>query len=513
MRPAADRASARILSRRGSTLVVALITVMVIAMVSGHILLRITGQMETAQRSAAWNEALSTAEAAVDITIADLTAALPSIKLNSPDGLFVDRTQFPNALLTSLGIGSNSLSLQQGVTVSYTPTTLKHADEEFSRQETIVFLDVVPLSQLLGSGELQLDSANTLLTNPLAAIQGGDLQLVRLRARGTVGVPSRRADRNALDSELRRATLVWDRTSGQFAPRAAISREVEVYLKPVFPFESAVTCTGSFDSPSASAVFDSFNSLLTTASTSGLYDITKRLSNGDVNVYNSQLDLAGTVYGDVHTSGADLVKSDRITGEVDNSSQEPLPFLHAPTWQKTPLSPTEIIGNTTLSAGGALPARYKLDRITAPLRIARNPLTPPGLAADVEIWITGDVTGSITLDPGVSAKIYLEGNMSLPAGGLVNGSQRARNLQIYGLPADTSGGTREIRLALGEVCAAVYAPTHNVRLTGDGHFQGAITSANFVTEGAAHIHFDEGLAFNIGPMIRFQVASWVERRL
>src|SRR5436190_21912428 len=106
MRREANCVSTRTFSRKGSTLVVALITVMVIAMVSGHILLRITGQMETAQRSAAWNEALSTAEAAVDTTIADLTAALPDIKLNSADGLVVEHSQLPSSFLASLGIGS-----------------------------------------------------------------------------------------------------------------------------------------------------------------------------------------------------------------------------------------------------------------------------------------------------------------------------------------------------------------------------------------------------------------------
>ena len=89
-----------------------------------------------------------------------------------------------------------------------------------------------------------------------------------------------------------------------------MTREVEVYLKPVFPFQSAITASGALDSPSSNATFDSFNSLLTAASTNGLYDPSKKLSNGDINVYDSRANLAGTVLGDVRTSGANVVKTD-----------------------------------------------------------------------------------------------------------------------------------------------------------------------------------------------------------
>jgi len=495
----------------GSTLVVALVSVLVVAMVTGHILLRITAQMETANRSAAWNEALTTAESAVDMTVSDLTAVLPDVRVNSGDGLNIGDSQLKNPVLMSLGVGSSGLSLQPGVPVTFTPLTLRHGGEGAGQQEATVTLDVVPLSQLLGSGALQFQDSVGLLANPLAAITGGDLQLVHLRARGTVAIRSQRGDRDPLDSELRRATLVWDRLSRARATQAAMTREVEVYLKPVFPFQSAITASGALDSPSSNATFDSFNSLLTAASTNGLYDPSKKLSNGDINVYDSRLNLAGTVLGDVRTSGAYVVKTDRISGIVDNSCQKPLPLIRAPLWNRTPQSPGEVIGSTTLAAGlpGA-PTRYKFDRITSSLQITGA----LGLDTNVEIWVTGDVTGSIRLDPGVRAKVYVQGNVSLDANCLVNSSNRAANLMIFGLPADVSGSSaREIRLGLGDLCAGIYAPTHNVRLVGNGHFQGAITSASFVTEGDAHVHFDEALALNVGPTIRFEVASWSERRL
>jgi hypothetical protein len=287
-----------------------------------------------------------------------------------------------------------------------------------------------------------------------------------------------------------------------------MGREIEVILKPVHPYQSAVTTAGALHSPSSQVVFDSFNSLLPTASTGGRYDVSKRLRNGDVNVDDRSATLAGTVYGDVRTAGAGIAKNDRITGEVNNSYAQPLPLIRTPTWQRTPLSPTEVTGTTTLSAGTAItPARYKFDRITGTLRITRGLL---GLASDVEIWVTGDVTGKLIFDPGVKAKMYVQGNVVLGENRLQNKTERAANLQIFGLP-NSNGTTSQIRLTLGDVCAAIYAPTHDVKLAGNGHFQGSITAAQFQTEDQAQIHFDEGLALNVGPILRYAIASWAER--
>lgn len=486
-----------------STLLAALLSILVITLITAGVLQRIASRTGTAHRSIAWNDALTTAEAAADMTIADLSALLPDVRLNSGSGVTLGVSQLPSSIVSSLGIGSNGLSLAQGTTLSFSPAALTHGGEGAGRQEASVSIDVLSLNQLLTSGALSVQGVSGLNANPLGILSGGDLQLVRLRVRGTVNVPGRRADDDALDARLRRQTLVWDRRSGQGATAPSVSREIEVLLKPVFPWQGAVTSGGTVSVPASDAVFDSFNPLNSAASTLGLYDLTKRLSNGDVTAGNDQLTLAGSVYGDVRTSGANFQKTDRISGEVDNSFSQPLPLIRPPSWSATPVA---VTGTTVLPAGTPLtPARYKFTSINGTLRITAGLL---GLGTNVEIWVTGNVAGRLIFDPGVRAKLYVEGNVQLDPGCLTNGSQRASALQIYGIPGAASAPA--IQLGLGDVTAAIYAPTHAVRLTGSGDFQGGITCGSFEATAGACVHFDESLSINAGPILRYAVASWIE---
>jgi hypothetical protein len=500
--------------REGGTLAIALLTVAVLAAIAACVLSTVSSHMRTAQTSAAWKEALTTAESAVDMTVADLTGLLPDVRLDASEGLAIGTSQLPLDLVTRLGVGSNGLNLAQGITLSYKPAALTHGGEGSGRQEATVFIDVMPLSQLLQGGTLSLGGLSGLLSDPLSALNGADMQLIHLRARGVVPLSGgARVDQDSLDARLRRPSLVWDRLNGGRVSRAQVTREVEVLLKPVFPYQSAVTSAGRFRAESTDAVFDSFNSALPLTSTAGRYDVTKRLLNGDVFVDNSEVALAGRVFGSVRTDHGGVEKSERITGMVDNNFSQPLPLIRKPTWQGSPLAPGSITGATTLPGGTlGIPTRYKFDRVTAPLRITRG-LLPVDSA--VEIWIQHDFTGSLTIDPGVRAKVYVEGNVDLPNGSLVNGSNRASNLQFFGIPAGTGTETPVIRLGLGttEVCAAIYAPTHRLELNGAGHFTGAITAASFQATGAAQVHYDESLALSVGPILRFAVASWVEKDL
>src|SRR4030095_4495345 len=113
-----------------------------------HILLRITAQMETAHRSAAWNEALTTAESAVDMTVSDLTAVLPDVRVNSSDGLNVGSSQLQNPLVMSLGVGSSALNLQPGVPVTFDPLTLRHGGGGAGRAAATVTLGGVAVRPL-----------------------------------------------------------------------------------------------------------------------------------------------------------------------------------------------------------------------------------------------------------------------------------------------------------------------------------------------------------------------------
>ena len=496
--------------RRASSLLTAMLCIVVVAMSLACLLRRVSSRSMSAHRSSAWAEALTTAEAAADMTTADLSALLPEVRLNQQTGTGSGVSQLPSAVVAALGVTSSGLSLAQGNTVTYTPAPLTHGGEGAGRQDATVSIEVVLLSQLLNGGLLSVQGVTGVLADPLTALNGSDLQLIRLRARGSVGVPGlNRADPDKLDGALRRQNLVWDRTAGGRVATPTVTREIDALLKPVLPFQSAVTSVARVNASSTGAVFDSFNSLDPLASTSGRYDLTKRLRNGDVNVGNNDATLPGTIYGDARSNGGNIAKTARITGKVDNAFLQPLPLIKTPTWTSSAL-PIPLLGVSTLAAGTLVaPKRYKYDDVNGTLHITRG---LPATNTNVEIWITGDLTGRLILDSGVTAKIYIEGSVPLDAGSLNNTSERAANLQIYGLRRSGGSDTAVIQLALGDVCAAIYAPTHAVKLTGTGDFQGAITCASFRSTDPVHVHFDEALILNVGPILRYAMTSWMERR-
>jgi hypothetical protein len=498
--------------QRGSALLASSLSLFVLSAIAGTALLSISGKLATPHRSIAWNEALAVAEAGIDCAVADLTGLLPDVRLSTQEGLALGAPTIPPNLITALGIGSQGVNLSQGVTLSYEAATLTHGGEGAGRASAMLMLDVLPLSTLLGGQPLSLGGLLGTLSNPTTLLGGGpDLRLVRLRSRGTVWLAGpRRADVEKLDAKLRRPTLVWDRESRLRAGAPNISREVEVLLRPVLPFQNAVATTGGFSAPSAQALFDSFNSLTPLTSTGSRYDPAKRLSHGDLSIGGSHAILAGTVRGDVRTGGANLQPGPNISGTVDNAHSERLPVLRTPTWSPNTLVPTHITGTTSAAAGSNLvPTRIKTGNLSGTLRITRGLLN---LGTHVEIWITGDITGGIEIPDGVQAKIYVEGQVRMNVGRLVNGSGQAANLQIYGIGDDPASGARGFELGIGELAAAIYVPTHHVTFTGDGHFSGAVAGASFTANDAVKIHYDEALGLNVGPVLRYAIASYVERR-
>src|SRR5687767_3984136 len=75
----------------GSTLLITMMSVLVLSMIAGAIVSSISSRYPTAHHSAAWNEALVVSESAVDMTLAQLTALLPDVRVNT-EGIAVATT-------------------------------------------------------------------------------------------------------------------------------------------------------------------------------------------------------------------------------------------------------------------------------------------------------------------------------------------------------------------------------------------------------------------------------------
>ncbi|WP_131989723.1 DUF7305 domain-containing protein [Chthoniobacter flavus] len=504
-------------AERGHALLMAIGILMILALISGATLSAVSARYKTALRTAAWEESLLAAESGVDMTIAQVSGLLPDVELNS-SGVSLGTSTPSLALVTGLRLEPGGLNLANGLTVSLTMDPLVHGGEGATTSTSTVSIDVLPLNQVL-NGQLLSNLTGLLSGNSTSAIN-----LLRIRSTGTVYLPgpSRTSDVSKLDSQLMRLALVHDPATGNAVSKPFVQRQIEVLLKPVFPFEHGVATDGLINAPNSSN-FDSFNSASPLASTWGLYDSSKRRSNIEVSTNSSSITLGGTVYGNVLTDGSTLAKSAQITGTVNDSYFRSLPSVKGPTWTATP---TTVSGSKSVTAGALLsPAQYQFNSVNGTLHVQANVLGSLGglggllaqlpvvgsvVSSEADIYVTGDFSGNIIVDPGVKVRLYVQGNLTCTANQLQNNSQRASELQILGVPS-TDGATHTISIdTTGNPIAAIYAPTHNVTLTGNGDFSGAITAAQLQIPGSANIHFDEELSLETGLILGYELVSWQE---
>ena len=503
----------------GSTLVPALFTVTVFSLVAANVLLSVSSRYNSAYRSASWNEALTTAEAGVDAMAAQISRVVPSVVPGVSD-LGPGYSQPSPSLLGDLQIGADGTITSRSVTVgplkdatllSVATLDFYHGGEGSSHQQAVVAVQLKLLSALLPNGTPTVqDTLQKTLDSVKSVINRNDLPLLRLVSTGTVDVPGGRvAGPSRQDNDLWRVALFTDPNTHATVSQPQVSRRIEMYLRPVFAFDSAVASNDWIQAANPGTIFDSFNSASPLASTDGKYNSLKRTANATVRANGAAVSLGGKVYGNVNTNGGNIAQDSHVTGKVNNASYCPLPIVTAPTWNGDPLSPSSITGSTSLAAGTVLlPSRYRFNGITGSLHITRGLL---GTGTNVEIFVDGNVTGSIEVDPGITAKLYVSGSLTTNASQLKNGTGIAANLQIYGVPSST-GGSPLIFVSLdAPLCAAIYAPLHRIGFKGSGDVSGAAVGGTVAATDELRLHYDESLAYAGGiPLVRYQAASWKE---
>ncbi len=449
------------------------------------------------------------------MTVAQVAGLLPDVQLNS-SGVTIGTSPPSLALVTGLKLQPGGLNLANGVAVSLTMPPLIHGGEGATTSTASVTVNVLPLNQVL-NGQLLTSALNL-----ISGSQASSINLLSITSTGTVYLPSssRVSDVQKLDAKLMRLALVHDPSTGNPVTQPFVSRQIQVLLKPVFPFEQGVASDGGISAPNSASNFDSFNSADPTASTNGLYDPTKRGSNIGVSSNSSSVTLGGTVYGNVWTDGGNLATGPHITGTVNNSYFRALPAVNAPTWGGVA---TAVNGSKSVAGGTLLsPSQYTFSQVTGTLHVTGSilgglggllsqvPVVGSVVSSEADIYITGDFNGQLIIDPGVKAKIYVQGNVTLAANALQNNSQRASELQILAVPP-TTGSTPTISIdTTGNPIAAIYAPTANVTLTGNGGFSGAISAAQLQITGSADVHYDQELALETGLVTGYELVSWQE---
>ena len=127
------------------------------------------------------------------------------------------------------------------------------------------------------------------------------------------------------------------------------------------------------------------------------------------------------------------------------------------------------------------------------------------------IYVTGNVTGGITVTPGVTVKIWFEGDFSMKARDIDNLNNNAANLQLYGIDPP-AGQSRSFDIGSGNpgyVYFTLNAPGYDFSVNGNPDFVGSFTVKTLSGNGNTTWHYDEALG-TAGIVTDYQRASWVE---
>jgi hypothetical protein len=330
------------------------------------------------------------------------------------------------------------------------------------------------------------------------------------------------------DSLLRKIDFKYDHFIAAYGPngdnvgkaivpvsRPQIARRIELIAVPVTPFgDTAIRALTSFYGPGSAGWVDSYNS-----NNGPYYFCANNPSDphysdshsGSIALGNGDFNLGGDIWGNVSTNGGTVTAGSKIHGTIDNNVPFTIPPYVLPSNLPLPAaSPNKITGNVTLTPSTAgspgIPNYYVVSSYTGKLTVNQV-----GTAETyVDIHVTGDITGSIDIQPHVHVKVYFDGNVSVKAQDLVNEGGLAANLQFYGISPTDPTVTQSIDIASpGNFSATIYAPSADFHINGNPDVTGAIVCKTFYENGNAAWHYDRALA-TVGQATDYRIASYVE---
>jgi hypothetical protein len=489
----------------GSTLVIALLTIAVLSVVGATVLMSVSVRYGYTQQAVGWEEALGIAEAGADFALANCRW---TINGNSTPW---------NGWRKYNTIGRTWIPV----------TSAADGNAELAAGRKIIY-DLPSGSHLVGSGQGSTDGWYHVEVDAPASMVVGSNRWYRIRSTGYTGLPGParvggdRPDGTSAQATLRKIDLKVDHFIARYGdydhvtptrvsvatPRAA--RRIEVVAQPVTPFGYVIMTTDTSGTPLSNPLIDSYDSSDTVHYPGGLYNSAVRDPNTGIGVnapvyVNAPISsLVSAVYGDVTTAGGTLTKGNNITGTVLNNGTLPVPTVSAPSWGTVASQPAPamITAGTTSSPLFATYTRAKDITVTLPVGQTK------GVA---NLYVTGDVTGGITVAKGVTLKIWMGGNFSMKASDIDNLNENAAYLQIYGIDPAT-GTSRTIDIASGSPgyhYVVFDAPSYDFTNNGNPDLCGSIVAKTVTGNGNTTWHYDEALA-TAGQPTDYKRAMWVE---
>ena len=555
-------------TQKGSVLVLAMITIVILASILGVVLSSVSNKYWTAFQVASWQEALFAAEGGADVAMVEMRKAAQK-----------DATAWTGWTVVKASGGSSSTI--PGLASLATDDNL---------------IRTVTLTTHAGEGNTVL-SASVVIDAPAALKDASGRQWFRVRSTGTATIPGPgRVSSEKLDNLLRRLSLVTDTDNSKkygttvkvAKPKA--TRTIECVAKPATMFAQALMSEVQIKNDSPGLIVDSYNSKDTAKSTNGNYDVAKRQSNGDVgsnafpikhdktmdlninndyifgDVGNNYSNIKGVAPGyfngtDPHpaTNTSPYIKTDGNavpTGLISSQYYRDLPRISDPTWTTVTYNYGTLDkkdADGTASATQSNPSKFIADKVDLSKDTWVVKLPSGATEAWAELWVKGDINlkdgGMIQIEPGVHLTVYFDHNLKVednktgagfdvqsdnPADLLLLGVEKADNASkdndaYNGTTYTPYKATGNIELKNADLIAALYAPDHNLvvdvsgvaqrtktnagkgrtRLQSGVDVYGAFVARTIHAKGPANFHYDEALA-DVGPANDYGYVSWFE---
>jgi hypothetical protein len=469
----------------GNVLVCALCTIIVVSMIGAGVLLNCTTRFNVASNQVrGWKEALQAAEAGGDIAYAEVRKTV------------IDPSHAFSGWVNSGGVRTNT--------------------------------DVAFGSNLTTKSSVDIFYYDTFNGNPWYRIRSKGTAPVRGLRR--TGMDDRMLSGARGDSLLRKIDFNYDHFIAAYGPNGdgsgktlvsvaqpQITRRIEQISAPITPFEAAIKCIGTFYGLGDAALIDSYDSR------NGSYYFAAKSPNdsnygdsrsGNVEINTAVATIRGWVYGDVATNGGTIVRSQYITGTIDNNVPFYVPPYYLPTdlpfAQPAPPAPTTVTSSVTITpdiAGTeANPTLYLLSSLSGQLTIN----SVGSQKTYVALHVTGDITGSIDIKPLVKAKIFVNGNIDIKGRDVINESGLAANLQYYAISPPDSTTLQHINInPPGNFAAVFYGPSADLTINGNPDMTGAVVCKTFYANGNVTWHYDRELGME-GDAVDYRITSYVE---
>jgi hypothetical protein len=513
-------------SDAGSTIIAALSTILIVSLIGANVLMNCATRYNVSSKQVkAWKEALYAAESGGDIGFAEVRKLV-----SDPTNAFSGWTSpAPSPMPTPSPAGAT------GMPVSYYKS----------------YAGANGFGATLPDGTKSLSTAITVdrfYTDP------DGIHSYRIRATGNarvfglprVGMDNRMDKITKGDNLLRLIDFKYDHFKATYGDgdgndkglltvtNPQIARRIEVIAVPLVAFTGALKAVGSFSGPGSAGKIDSYDSkngaytFVANNPSSPLYADSRE---GDVSVGTSTFSQGGTIYGNVTTNGANVTKSNsNITGTIDNNVPFTIPKLVKPSYPAGYTLGSSSTPTITPAVGiptSANPNFYVYNGVN---QLTINPYVAAGKTYEthVTVIVNGDL-GDVTIAKGVVAKIYFTGDLSTKARDLVNNNvdgtwtgvyqsdgttltsrvSRASAMQLYGV--SPTSGYNEIDIGPpGNVWATIYAPHHDMNMTGNPDWYGAIVVHDFSGNGNTGFHYDKQIEQIGGIASDYQLASYIE---